>query len=183
MGDDVWEVDLDASSSIPRHAKAGWSEQLASMEPAPVWRRAVAWFLDTIALFVLFVVSIQTLLETAPMNASLNHFVMNSMGLISVLVPSVTGLLYFVSMTASPLQATLGKLLVGIKVCSVDEGRPSFLAVVVREVLKYPCLFLHGVTHGADISRSFTRERRTSNRYSYDVLSKTAVILARRRAR
>jgi len=48
----------------------------------------------------------------------------------------VTNLLYHVLMEASPLQGTVGKLVVGMRVTNKDGGRPSFFAALVRHLAR-----------------------------------------------
>lgn len=183
MNDELWGLDDEVPSNAPPCKEKGRSDSLESIRPAPIWRRAVAWLFDTFLLFLLFNTIIFALLDAARENENLGHVVHGSMPALTTLFPLIAGLLYFILVTASPLQATPGKLAVRIRVASVDGGRPSAFAVLAREVLKYPCLFLHFVTHGADLNRNFTGERRMYNRYSYEVFSKTVVVLGRPRTR
>lgn len=93
---------------------------------AGFWRRAAAAFVDTMVL---------TLASMLIMVAGSNPF---------GLVVSLAMLVYFPAMESSSLQATLGKLLVGIYVTNADGERTSFwrafgrnLAKIVSSLLLY----------------------------------------------
>jgi uncharacterized RDD family membrane protein YckC len=144
--------------------------------PPSLWRRAVAWFVDSVILVALFVVFMFILSDATQGNAKLQGSVLD---VISSAFLLCTGLLYFVGMTTSPLQATVGKLAMGLRVRSANGGRASGWTVLARELLKYPCLLVYHVTFGADLTRMFTRERRERGRYSYDVFARTCVVRAR----
>ena len=108
----------------------------------PVWtRRVFAYFLDR-ALVWLFLFAIfrggppdlvSTYLETGEGN--LTDLSAWAPYISYMIITGIAGSLYLIAMEASSLQATLGKLILGVVVTNRDGTRPSLRTIITRNTL------------------------------------------------
>ena len=148
------------------------------IEAATLWRRAVALLLDAIFTLTLFGISIATLFALSESNKRIELFVISHMNIIVLVLPLGTILIYSIAMETSYLQATLGKLALGIKVCDAQGRRVAFIIVIIREVIKYPCCMLHVFTRGAELP-FVTYHDSIPSPLLHDILTKTHVLRAK----
>ncbi len=108
---------------------------------AGFWVRLFAWVIDAIVMQVILYSFYYSFLRvlfdpafldqdsfTTQLLSSSEVFTVNGILSVSFLVP----LIYFAGFESSPLQATLGKMLFGLKVTDLEGGRISFLGAVGR---------------------------------------------------
>ena len=88
------------------------------------WRRAIAFLIDG------FVIGIASTIACLIISAAGVHSIFASDGI--SFVNFVVGILYFALLESSPLQATLGKLMLGMKVTDINGNRISFIKAAGR---------------------------------------------------
>lgn len=132
------------------------NKQLAHIDPAGFWLRLFAFIYDSVIAGVVATITfigIFALLGNSFTSSSFNYLDMNlnnitDLGLlittngiiilaISSLLPIAVNALYYSVFEASNLQATPGKLLLGIKVASDDLLPVSFMQALKRNVLRH----------------------------------------------
>ena len=89
---------------------------------AGFWRRYAALSVDSVLLIVVMLLAIAADIDV--------------MGSMVNIVLSLAGLIYYVAMESSPMQATVGKMLVGIYVTDTDGDRISMLRSLGRTAAK-----------------------------------------------
>ncbi|MBR4683006.1 MAG: RDD family protein [Elusimicrobiaceae bacterium] len=119
---------------------------------AGFWKRAAAWFIDSLILYMATVLTrpilapllinpelAQKLQQVRDHSAPLDPHIFMSLvpaGIILLLISVALPWLYFALMESSSKQATLGKMAVGIKVVGLDGNRISFGRALGRTVAK-----------------------------------------------
>jgi len=121
---------------------------------APLWRRSAAYLVDGIVL-ALPVAGIWWIDRAAAYPGAL-----------------VLWLVYSVLMESSPMQATLGKRLVGLKVTDYDGNRISLARATVRFVFKPLSLLVFGIGY---LMIAFTKKQQAL----HDMIAKTLVVKRR----
>ena len=124
------------------------------LDAAPFFRRAIAFAVDCAVLFVPIVflfglgaltVELQGLVEHSDTESMRQEWLLLDRNFKHLLLLVAIGLawLYAASLEASPWQATIGKLWVGIKVTDADGERISFMRATGRHLGKFlsalPC--------------------------------------------
>jgi uncharacterized RDD family membrane protein YckC len=100
-----------------------------------VWRRIAAFLIDALVLAIVAIPFLEFTRDTTVQNGNELQTFRVGMDGIRPLIWSALGLIYFVGME-SILAATLGKLVLGIRVIRQD-GRPcSFASVLVRNLMR-----------------------------------------------
>jgi uncharacterized RDD family membrane protein YckC len=148
------------------------------IEPASLWRRAIASLLDVIFILILFGICIATLFALSNSDKRIESFLLSYIDAIFVMIPLCTCMIYSTAMEASSLQATLGKLALGLKVCDTRGRRVTAMVVFAREVLKYPCIMFHVLTRGAELP-FVTYHDSTPSPCLHDLLTRTRVLRVR----
>ena len=144
---------------------------------AGFWRRLVAYILDGIVLLLLFVAfdqfvgGIYECVEPTAdgIGAELPAIMRcGTTGLGQALYVVVT-LLYFAAMEASPRQATLGKMAMGIAVTDTAGGRITFGRAIGRNASKYVSLIILLIGF---IMAAFTRRKQAL----HDIMANCLVV-------
>ena len=148
------------------------------MAYSPVWRRAVALVIDLFAYVPLFTAAIfgsDSLLrlelhglEAHSSILELREWDLRST-LIMVLIKLVIAVAYFAGFESSALQATPGKLLLGLRVADVSGRRISFARAGVRLLGKV----LSGACAGAGYLMAALTKRRQA---LHDLIASTVVL-------
>jgi uncharacterized RDD family membrane protein YckC len=119
----VSEINLEA------HQADGDASILTQFEPsagyAGLWKRLGAFVIDyTILCVICIVCGFILFISISPLYPSI--FEGDGLNLASLIVVGILSLLYWASLESSPLQATLGKLLFGMKVTDLQGNRLAF---------------------------------------------------------
>jgi uncharacterized RDD family membrane protein YckC len=171
-----------ATAQPPRAARP-------SLVPASFGRRLAAWVLDYL---VLMVPSSMILARTTLSAATAQVFeaVSNGMPLApaleayeaaaqaarpAVLLVIVVGFLYYTLMEASPLQATLGKLAIGIRVTDLDGQRPGLGRCAARNAVRLLNIVTSLVPFIAYLAVAWTERRQGL----HDLVAKALVLEGR----
>lgn len=105
---------------------------------AGFWKRVLAFIIDNLVLFIpLFVVDFVFALTVMVNGAVPSSFDLQSQFLNGLLV-----LIYFIVMESSSLQATVGKLALGIKVVDLEGQRITLGKALVRYISKFLSAFI-----------------------------------------
>jgi len=121
------------------------------------WRRFAAWTLDVLVLLLCEAVLVVVLRMAALPGAEL---------ILTFLLEWV----YFASMESSRYQATVGKIVLGIKVIDLQGRRISFARASVRFLAKYVSAFIMGIGF---LMAAFTQRKQAL----HDMLADTLVVI------
>jgi uncharacterized RDD family membrane protein YckC len=149
-------------SSPPASAPAAaesTGRQTSDLPYAGFWQRFLGWLIDY------FVTLLATVLIVAVFGKSITG---NASRLTLSLLYLIFPLLYASLMESSSLQATLGKLAVGIKVCDLEGNRISFAKALSR----FLAHILDGITLGIGHGMAAFTERRQA---LHDMIAETLV--------
>lgn len=167
-----WFPAYDYEVFFPGFQRRRRKKYLFQAEEASIGRRAAAFMIDVLVLLALvigtsylFGVAYDALIGPPPEWAI---FAASIVGVIAAW-------LYFAAMESSHYQATLGKLLVGIRVTSPTGARISFTQAAARAMGKVISTVLFGVGYVLAI---FTRDRLSL----HDMLSESRVVKRRHEA-
>ena len=130
------QPDAAPASSYAAPANAG----ISGGKPV-FWRRIVAKLIDEVAMWLLVILMsggaaarlMGTYIDAPSGSAAEDAAAVGLMGY--VLLFMVFGLVYSVAMQVSPLQATLGKMAVGVIVTDKHGDRPGFGRILLRETV------------------------------------------------
>lgn len=144
---------------------------------AGFWRRFVAMVIDYIVLGVVIgalTVAGFPLLKFAPegVQAAAAESTRINPNDASGFVVAVIGLLYYTAMECSPLQATLGKLALSLRVTDLAGQRISFLRALGRNAGKFVSWFILGIGY---LMAAFTSRKQAL----HDIMA-SCVVVARR---
>lgn len=162
----------------------GCGSKLAVTGPtkyAGFWIRFVAYFIDglIIGIPIFFISLIVGFFTSVSVVTSEDYIYASEEELIAVLllqlfvglISFVIGVLYFTSMHASKWQATLGKLIVGIKVTDLNGDRISFW----RALGRYFATILSAILYIGYIIAAFTEKKQSL----HDFIASTIVVYKR----
>ena len=104
---------------------------------AGFWRRAAAWFIDAVLIYsvyllIAFLVWDDLLIQTAMHDNGGEVFYSYVPSLLGLLLVGVATMAYFAFLESSRAQATLGKRILGIRVCDVNGDKISLLTAGYR---------------------------------------------------
>jgi uncharacterized RDD family membrane protein YckC len=159
----------------PGQKGAGAGDDRGPLSPARPWRRVVAALLDlAILLGILAPILLWPSVDRMK-TEGLERVLKESLDVPAVVALIASWVLYSAALTASPLRATLGKRLTGLRVFDPEGRRLTARAALLREVLKFPCLYLDFLS----VRRDHVVNPPGGPRFSYEILSKTGVYRAR----
>ena len=148
----------------------------SNMKYAGFWRRFVGWVIDFLIIIILAhwaTVLVSSVIST-PIPDSLTNLVITSEVLGTAIVIFVIDFiiiaLYYCLLEASPLQATIGKYVAGLKITDMNGSRISYGKAFARRV--YSLLSIITIFIGYIIA-GFTPRKQTI----HDMLAKTVVIV------
>lgn len=96
---------------------------------AGIWIRSFALIIDVVIFFP-FGIFLETLIEeTITENAVLNHYVLYN------IIFTIIAVVYYVTMTASKFQGTLGQMIMRIKVTDLNKQRISLKSAFKRYII------------------------------------------------
>lgn len=166
----------------PAAETAGRGSGLDRLESASFWERTLACLIDIACACALIILGFTALAILGSNDKQIEHMIVNEMDFLVLALPVSVWLTYVVAMQFSPFRASLGKLALGLRVRTSCGGRASVARIVAREVLKYPCLSFHVITHGAELP--FVRyDKSVLPLYLHDLLTRTRVFRVKIRTR
>lgn len=147
----------NASHRSYQHQSVSSTSEIA-LPYASFWRRVLAYLIDTLIYFVMLVIQSFLMVE----------FLYDRFGDILVIIPLLTYFFYKTLMESSKLQATVGKLILKIKVTDLNGDRISF----ARATGRFFGMYLSSILCIGYILVFFTEKKQTL----HDMLANTLVI-------
>lgn len=129
---------------------------------AGFWRRLVAVFIDGLIIQAIVTVIALVIFFSAPDN-------MSKLMPYAQIIVALLGALYVILMHASSKQATLGKMVAGIKVTTLDGNKISFLRSLGRYFATYISALTFGIGH---LMAGFTERKQAL----HDMIAGTVVV-------
>jgi uncharacterized RDD family membrane protein YckC len=179
-GREVFERGVIISSERRLPAAEPWPVKVRAKRPgatplaSPV-RRTCAWFFDSLLALVLYFLSICALFALTALGPATERFILGSMGALSLAMLMAIVVAYNVAFTVSPLRATPGKWLLGLRVTDTWGKTFGPTRAFAREVVKYPCLLLEACLAGVQV-RGLVVHDPESGRALHDRVSRTRVV-------
>jgi len=156
------------------------TSEITYSEPAPVyagfWRRFVGWFIDILIIIIIshwVTVAVSSVVDTPIPDTISFRAIFSSLLPVAIIIFAINFIiiaLYYCLLEASPLQATVGKYIAGLKITDMEGLRISYRKAFLRRIyslLSTIPLFIGYIVAG------FTSRKQTL----HDMLAKTVVVV------